>query len=258
VTALDDFVAAQMMQREVSLPGSRVQGRDPEELLALLAPRRGPERLLDFLLRVGPYGDAFGAYPGGLTLAVLEAAPHGVDLGALQPRIPEVLRTPSGKVELAPESLVADVVRLRAAMERLLERHHARVEHGFVLIGRRELRSNNSWMHNLPVLVKGPDDCALEIHPDDATRLGLADGARARIVSETGSVEAPVRVTDAILPGVVCLPHGWGHDLPGVRLGVAAAHAGANVNRLISNRVVDPLSGNAVLNAVPVTVEPVA
>jgi anaerobic selenocysteine-containing dehydrogenase len=164
-----------------------------------------------------------------------------------------VLRTPSGKVELAPAVLAADVVRLRAAMER----QHVRAEHDFLLIGRRELRSNNSWMHNLPVLVKGKDDCALEIHPDDAARLGLADGARACIVSETGSVEAPVRVTDAILPGVVCLPHGWGHNLPGVRLGVAAAHAGANVNRLISNRVVDPLSGNAVLNAVPVTVEPV-
>ena len=249
VAALDDFVAFQAVQREVRQPGSRVEGREPAELRAALAPRRGPERLLDFLLRTGPYGDAFGAHPGGLTLAALEAAPHGVDLGPLQPRIPEVLRTPSGTIELAPAQIVADVERLRGAMERTWGDHNR-----LVLIGRRELRSNNSWMHNLPVLVKGSDDCALQMHPDDAARLGLADGVCARITSETGSVEAPVRVTDAILPGVVCLPHGWGHDRPGVRLSVATDHAGANVNRLISNRAVDPLSGNAILNAIPVTV----
>lgn len=251
VAALDDFVASQAIQREVKLPGSRVEGRDPAELLAALAPRRGPERLLDFLLRTGPYGDAFGAAPGGLTLAVLECAPHGVDLGPLQPRIPEVLRTPSGKIELAPAPLIADVERLRDAMAR--EQANG---HGLVLIGRREPRSNNSWMHNLPVLVKGQDDCALQMHPDDAARLGLTDGARACITSEAGSVEASVQVTDAILPGVVCLPHGWGHDRPGTQLGIAAEHAGANVNRLTSARDVDPLSGNAVLNAIPVTVVP--
>ena len=249
VAALDDFVAAQAVQREVKLPGSRVEGRDAAELLAALKPRRGPERLLDFLLRTGPYGDAFGAAPGGLTLAALEAAPHGIDLGPLKPRIPEVLRTPSGKIELAPAPLVADVARLRGAMA------HTR-DGGMVLIGRRELRSNNSWMHNLPVLVKGVDDCALQMHPDDAAALGLADGARARVTSDVGSVEAPVQVTDAILRGVVCLPHGWGHDRPGSRLRVAAEHAGANVNCLISARDVDPLSGNAILNAIPVTVMP--
>ena len=125
------------------------------------------------MLRVGPYGDGFGAEPDGLTLDVLERNPHGVDLGPHRARMPEVLRTPSGKIELAPEAIVADVERLRAALAR--ERNG-----GLVLIGRRQLRSNNSWMHNLPALVKGKERCTLHVHPDDAARLGLDDGGRAR------------------------------------------------------------------------------
>jgi anaerobic selenocysteine-containing dehydrogenase len=250
VAALDDLVALQLVDREVRMPGSRAEGRDVAELLAALAPRRGPERLLDFLLRVGPYGDAFGANPGGLTLAALEDAPDGLDLGPLQPRIPEVLRTPSGRVELAPPPLVADVARLRAAMVRL--RAPAAT---LLLIGRRELRSNNSWMHNLAPLVKGDELCTLQMHPSDAARLGLADGAPARITSEVGSVTAPVRISEAIMPGVVSLPHGWGHGLPGSRMRVAAEHAGVSINRLIPDAGVEPLSGTAILNAVPVTVE---
>lgn len=241
--ALDDLIAGQLVGREVRTRGSRVAGRDAGELLAALAPRHGPERLLDFLLRSGPYGDAFGANPDGLTLARLEAAPHGVDLGPLQPRIPEVLRTPSGKIELAPEPLAADVPRLRAALDR--------ARPPMVLIGRRQLRSNNSWMHNLRVLVKGPEACTLLVHPDDAARLGLADGAPARISTAAGCVEAPVRVTDSIMPGVVSLPHGWGHSQPGTRMGIAAEHPGVNLNRLIPVVEVEPLSGNAILNAVP-------
>jgi anaerobic selenocysteine-containing dehydrogenase len=252
VAALDDFVAFHSIQRETRLEGSPVEGRDPAGLLKELAPRRGPERLLDFMLRVGPYGDAFGAKPGGLALTALEAAPHGVDLGPLQQRIPEALRTPSGKIELAPTPIAADVERLRAGMDQVPDGRD-----GLVLIGRRELRSNNSWMHNLHILVKGTDDCTLQVHPDDAARLGLADGTLARITGEAGSVEAPVQVTDTIMSGVVCLPHGWGHGQPGARLRVAAEHVGANVNRLIPVRNVDPLSGNAVLNAVPVVVAPV-
>ena len=246
VAALDDYVAGQVIARETRQKGSPVEGRDPAELLAALAPRRGPERLLDFLLRVGPYGDGFGARPDGLTLAALEAAPHGVDLGPLQPRIPEVLRTPSGKVELAPEPLLADVARLQASL--------GRAQPEMVLIGRRELRSNNSWMANLEPLVKGDDPCALLIHPDDAARLGLADGGQARVTSAAASLVAPVRVTDEMAPGVVSLPHGWGHDQPGTRLSVARAHPGVNINRLIPDAEIEPLSGDAILNAVPVTV----
>src|SRR5581483_3718338 len=139
-----------LIGREVATPGSRVEGRDPQELLEALALRRGPERLLDFLLRSGPYGDGFQDRHG-LDLATLEAHPHGVDLGPLQPRIPEVLRTPSGKIELAPSSIVEDAERLRGALVRDAA---LRNDGQALLIGRRDLRSNNSWMHNLPVLMK--------------------------------------------------------------------------------------------------------
>jgi len=245
--ALDDFVTRQRVEHEVASPASPIHGRESAEIMAALAPRRGPERLLDLMLRTGPYGDAFGANPGGLGLAALEAKPHGIDLGPLAPRIPEVLRTPSGKIELAPEPLVADVARLRAALER--------PGSPMVLIGRRDLRSNNSWMHNLGVLVKGNPRCTMHVHRADAQRLGLADGGRARLVSRTGAIEVPVEVTDAIMPGVVSIPHGWGHDEPDVRLRIAVAHAGVNSNRLADELALDPLSGNAVLNGIPVTVE---
>jgi anaerobic selenocysteine-containing dehydrogenase len=125
-----------------------------------------------------------------------------------------------------------------------------------VLIGRRQLRSNNSWMHNLPALVKGKDRCTLHIHPDDARRLGLDDGGRARISSAAGRVEAPVELTDGIMPGVVSIPHGWGHDAPGVRMRVASEHAGVNSNVLSDETQVDKLSGNAVLNGIPVEIAP--
>jgi anaerobic selenocysteine-containing dehydrogenase len=248
LAALDDLVAYQLAEREVRLPGSRLAGRDPAELVAALAPRRGPERLLDLLLRIGPYGDAFGSNPGGLTLSQLEDLPDGLDLGPLQPRIPEVLRTPSGAIELAPEPIIADVARLRAAM--------GRAQDPLVLVGRRELRSNNSWMHNLPALVKGDDPCTLLVNPQDATRLGLVDGGRAQVTSEAGRVIAPVELSDDIMPGVVSLPHGWGHGKPGTRMRVAAEHAGVSVNRLTPDAEVEPLSGDAILSAVPVTVEP--
>jgi anaerobic selenocysteine-containing dehydrogenase len=238
--AFDDLVIATLVQRELALPGSRVAGREAAELIEELEPRRGPQRALDFMLRVGPYG---------LTLDELERNPHGIDLGPHRPRLPEVLRTPSGKVELAPPPIVADVERLRAAL--------AREQNGdMVLIGRRQLRSNNSWMHNLPALVKGKDRCTLHIHPDDAKRIGLDDGGRAMVSSAAGRIEAPVELTDGIMPGVVSIPHGWGHDAPGIRMRVASDHAGVNSNVLTDETQIDPLSGNAVLNGIPVEIAP--
>ncbi|HXQ20169.1 MAG TPA: molybdopterin oxidoreductase family protein [Candidatus Acidoferrales bacterium] len=248
--SLDDFVTMQRIDHDVSAPGSPIHGRDAADIMAALAPRRGPDRILDLMLRSGPYGDAFGAEPDGLNLAALEAHPHGIDLGPLQPRIPEVLRTSSGKIELAPEAIVADVARLRSGLERPSQ--------PMVLIGRRQLRSNNSWMHNLDVLVKGKPRCTLYLHPNDATRYGLRDGGVARVRSRVGSVEIPVEVTDAIMPGVVSIPHGWGHDEPEMRMAIAAQHAGVNSNRLADELALDPLSGNAVLNGIPVTIELVA
>ncbi len=249
---LDDMTMATAIQREVATPGSPIEGRDPAELLAALKPRCGQERMLDFLLRSGPYGDGFDAREG-LSLDVLETNPHGVDLGPLQPRIPEVLRTPSGKIELAPAPIVADVGRLRASLA-LEESRNGQM----LLIGRRDLRSNNSWMHNLHVLTKGKERCTLHIHPDDATRLALADGESACITSRAGTIEVPVEVTAAIMPGVVSIPHGWGHSQPGIRMHIASEHAGVNTNILTDEAGVDPLSGNAILNGIPVTVTAIA
>jgi anaerobic selenocysteine-containing dehydrogenase len=249
VDALDRLVIETLVRREVALAGSPVEGRDPGELLDALEPRRGPERLLDFLLRSGPYGDGFGTDPHGLSLEVLEHNPHGVDLGPLEPRLPDALRTPSGRIELAPEPIVEDLERLRTALRRPRNG-------GLVLIGRRQLRSNNSWMHNLPALVKGKERCTMHVHPDDADRLGLEDGRQALLRSPAGELEAPVEITDAIMPGVVSIPHGWGHDAAGARLRVAAEHAGVNSNLLADESMVEPLSGNAILNGIPVEVAP--
>ena len=247
VAALDDAFFAGLVGYLTTVPGSPVEGRDAEEIVAAQA-GRGPERLLDFTIRTGPWGDGYGSNPGGLTLDELKRHPHGIDKGQLEPRLEQVLRTPSRKIELAPAHITADVPRLRARL--------ARDDGGIVLVSRRHLRSNNSWMHNVPKLVTGRDRCTLLIHPEDAQRLGLRDGARARVTSSTGSVEAPVDVTDEMMPGVVCLPHGWGHDAPGVRLSVATRHAGVNNNLLAPGTLVDVPSGNAVVNGIPVEVAP--
>ncbi len=202
------------------------------------------------MIRTGSYGDWFGAVPDGLSLAKLEANPHGIDLGPLQPRLPGVLKTPSGKIELAPDpgrSTTSTGSSASLAIHR---------NGDLVLVGRRHLRSNNSWMHNVNVLVKGKERCTLQVHPDDASNLGLADGGQAEVASRVGKLVAPVEVTDAIRPGVVSLPHGWGHDASGTRMGVAATHAGVNSNILTDEDQIDPLSGNAVLNGIPVTVVP--
>jgi anaerobic selenocysteine-containing dehydrogenase len=247
IEGIDQFVVQGLVQRELQSPDSALAGRDSEELIAALEPRRGPERLLDWMLRSGPYGDRFGAERGGLTLERLEQSPHGIDLGPLEPRLPEVLRTASGKIELAPDPIVADVERLAAS----LTRHR---NGGMTLIGRRQLRSNNSWMHNVGHLVRGRDRCTAQIHPDDAERLGLDEDGIVRITSRQGAIEVPIEVTDGIMPGVVSVPHGWGHDDPEAQLGVAAEHPGANSNLLADDLAVDPLSGNAVLNGIPVEV----
>ena len=255
--AWDRLVLETVVAREVAMPGSRVAGRDPAELVADLGERRGPERVLDFMLRTGPFGDGFGADPDGLTLERVAAAPHGIDLGPMSPRMPDVLRTPSGRIELAPDEIVADLPRLEAEVAAAAAGARNGTSsarwNGMVLIGRRQLRSNNSWMHNLPALVKGKDRCTVWLNSDDAERLGIADGGTVRLASASGELTAPAEVTDEIMPGVVSIPHGWGHDAPGSRMRVAAEHAGVNSN-LLSPSEVDPLSGNAVLNGIPVEV----
>ncbi|HEV7677988.1 MAG TPA: molybdopterin oxidoreductase family protein [Candidatus Dormibacteraeota bacterium] len=247
---IDDLTFARAVEQSVTDPSATVYGRESGEIIAATDGARGPERLLDLLLRAGPYGEGYGANPSGLTLQALRDAPNGVDLGPLQPRIPEVLRTASGTIELAPQPLIDDARRLLQRLAETAGQDGA----GMVLIGRRDLRSNNSWMHNIDMLVRGKPRCTLFVHPDDAVRLGLADGGSARITSRAGEVVAPVEVTDEIMPGVVSLPHGWGHGQRGTRQTVAAEYAGVNSNLLTDETLVDPLSGNAVLNGIPVSV----
>jgi anaerobic selenocysteine-containing dehydrogenase len=240
-TALDALVA------DAAGP---LYGADVDELRAALSGDNHAERLLDLRLRTGPYGDWFGRVPDGMSLARLRENPHGIDFGPLEPRLPEVLRTRSGRVELCPEPIAAEVRRMAGAPAPVGERE-------FVVVGRRHLRSNNSWMHNVPALVRGRELCTLVVNRSDADRLGLVDGGRAEVTSRVGRLELPVEVTDDIAPGVVSIPHGWGHDRPGAELSVARARPGVNSNLLTDDLRVDPLSGTAVLNGVPVTVAPV-
>ncbi|MGW0815264.1 molybdopterin oxidoreductase family protein [Streptomyces viridiviolaceus] len=247
--AVDAMVVEQTLGKAVRDPHSPVHGRDPRDLAAQLTGENGPERRLDMMLRLGPYGDGFGVRPEGLSLQRLLDRPHGIDLGPLRPRLPQPLKTRSGKVELLPDPIAGDLPRLRAAMDRRPA--------GLVLVGRRHLRSNNSWMHNIPALTGGSNRCTLHIHPEDAERLGVRDGAAVRVKGAGGEATAPAEVTDTVRPGVVSLPHGWGHDRPGTRLTHAATVPGTNVNQLLDGSLLDPLSGNAVLNGVPVVLTPV-
>ena len=244
--AVDTMVIDQTLGKAVTDPNSPVHGRDSRELSAQLTGDTGPERRLDMMLRLGPYGDGFGVRPDGLSLEKLLAHPHGIDLGPLKSRLPQPLKTRSGKVELLPQPIVDDLPRLRQAMSDRAD--------GLVLVGRRHLRSNNSWMHNVPALTGGTNRCTLHIHPEDAERLGVVDGAPVRVKGAGGEVTAPAEITDGLRRGVVSLPHGWGHDRPGTRLTHAATDPGVNVNQLLDGSQLDPLSGNAVLNGVPVEV----
>jgi anaerobic selenocysteine-containing dehydrogenase len=231
----------------------------------------GPDRVLDLMLRTGAYGSeyrgalkllaslpGFGALrrlleapdrrPAGLSVRRLRESPHGIDLGPLRPNLLRRLATPDGQVQLAPELHLRD---LRRAAMVLAEPPPA-----LVLIGRRHVRSNNSWLHNSQRLVKGKARCTLLMHPDDAARVGVADGAVVRLRSRVGQVEVAAELTTDMMPGVVSLPHGWGHDRDGIRLAVASRHAGVSLNDLVDDQRVDELTGTAVLNGTPVDVEP--
>jgi anaerobic selenocysteine-containing dehydrogenase len=221
------------------------QGVDGAEIRKLYD-HGGPERMLDLTLRTGPFGDQYGKNPGGLTLDLLKANPNGIDFGPMVPQLPDILGTPDKKIRLAPQYLLDDLPRLAARLERPAE--------PLVLVSRRHLRSNNTWMHNVPALMKGRDRCTLLIHPDDAARCGIADDDVVTVKSEAGEIKVPVEVTDAIKPGVVSMPHGWGHGKPGTRMSVANNSPGANTNALSPPTFVDEPSGNGALNGIPVTI----
>ncbi|HKP37760.1 MAG TPA: molybdopterin-dependent oxidoreductase [Pyrinomonadaceae bacterium] len=256
------------LQTRMEDPG--VLGRVKRKLLKRFL---GPERMLDLGLRFGPYGGKLNPFSsansavndnrrrepryrggrGGLTLKKLKAAPHGIDLGPLKPCLPKRLRTADKRIQLAPQALVKDVERVKAKFA-----HQASVlpvNGELLLIGRRQLRSNNSWMHNSERLVKGKTQCTILMHPQDAAHRQLVSGQKAMVRSRAGSVEAPIEVSDEMMPGVVCMPHGWGHDRPGIQLAVAQQHAGGSINDVTDNLAIDALCGAAAFSGVSVEVE---
>ncbi|MCL6573132.1 MAG: molybdopterin-dependent oxidoreductase [Bacillus sp. (in: Bacteria)] len=248
VQVLDDYSVLKLVQSEINNMNSTIYNLDINDILKVINNYRGPERMLDFLLRVGPYGDHFGQVKEGLTLAKLMTEhEHGIDLGPLSPRIPEVLLTSSRKIELAPALIIKDVERLYTKLNTQQSK--------LVLIGRRDLRSNNSWMHNLPVLVKGKNRCTLFIHPEDASKENLQNGDFVQISSRTGRLVVPVELNVDMKQGVISLPHGWGHQFTDTRLQVAKQHAGVNSNILSDEYFIDSVSGNAVLNGIPVEIQ---
>lgn len=245
---VDDEILHALITKATEDAASPLHGRDVEEIFNEINALgvEGPARRLDVMLQTGPYGSGYGANSDGVSLKKLLENPHGVDLGPLQPRIPEILRTPSGQVELAHPILLQDLNRLAETLTADIE--------PFVLVGRRHLKTNNSWMHNVKVLTKGNVSCTLQMNPSDAAQLGISHGGHAHVASRVGEVVVPVEITEDIREGVVSLPHGWGHNVPGTNLKVAAEKAGVNSNILSDHESLDPLSGTSVLNAIPVRV----
>lgn len=229
---------------------ARIGGNRAGKLARAVAKRAlaksGPEGALDLLLRTGTHGLRRGKH--GLSLKKLRQHPHGVDLGPLTSRLPERLQTADKKVQLAPAAFLADLPRLATRSE------VSRDEGALVLIGRRQLRSNNSWMHNSERLVKGRERCTVLMHPDDARARGLAAGSRATVATKTGAIELPVELSADIMPGVISIPHGWGHGRAGSRLRVAAEHPGASLNDITDDTAYDALSGTSALTGLPVEV----
>lgn len=224
-------------------------GLTAEDIKSATAHHEGPERLLDIMLRAGPYGDKFGG--DGLTLDAVKAAPHGIDLGPLEPRLPELLATADKRINLVPSIITDDLKRLSAALE-------AGPGDDMLLIGRRHIRDMNSWLHNLNNYARGKNRCTLLINTADALRLGIEDGGQAKISSRVGEFLAEVNATDTIMPGVVSLPHGFGHTYTGTGQSIASQQApGVSANDLVDDNEMDMPSGTSIVNGVPVTISAV-
>lgn len=228
-----------LLELQTRIEHAGLRGRVKRELMSRFL---NPQRMLDLGLRFGPYG---------LSLRKVKQAKHGIDLGPLSPCLPKRLRTADKRIQLAPEVLVKDLARVSARMtDGATQNGHLR------LIGRRHLRSNNSWMHNTERLLRGKPQCTILMHPVDAAARQLARGQTVVVQSRVGSIEAPLEISDEMMPGVVSIPHGWGHDRPGIQLAVAQQHAGASINDLTDNQAIDALCGTAAFNGILVTVKP--
>ena len=202
-----------------------------------------PHVIIDHGLKAGPYGDS-SDYK--LSIEALRAAPSGVDLGPLKPQLPERLKTPGQRINLAPPAIFGDLARL--------EQQLGEASEGYRLIGRRHVRDCNSWMHNFTRLVKGPQRCTLQVSSVDAQREGWLTGSQVSVSSQAGEIVVELEITDTMMPGVVSLPHGYGHDRQGTRSEVANAHAGVSCNTITESTYIDELTGNAALNGVGVSI----
>jgi len=244
----------------------KLNGRSTAHYAALWS--KQPKGVVDDLLQTGLYGDKRGAFQSGsngsdtekegstahgLTLKKLKANPHGIDLGPLQPSLPFALFHENKKINLNFDYFMADIDRVNAHF--FDKQSHA---HPLVLIGRRHIKTNNSWLHNSPRMVKGNNRCTMQLHPDDGAKYGINNGDEVKVKSRVGELTIEAEITDAIMPGVVSIPHGWGHNKKGIKLSVASQHPGVNTNILTDHMQVDELSGNAVLNGVPVELEKVS
>jgi len=211
--------------------------------------RLGSEAILNKKLKQGPYYESHG-----LDIHKLKQNPHGIDLGPLQPCLPDRLFSADKKIDLAPGICLRDTQRLH---DSLLAGNSASTRQAFdlLLIGRRDPRTNNSWLHNSYRMVKGKPRCLAFVHPQDAQERGINDGDVVAVRSRVGAVKIPVSLTDKIMPGVISIPHGWGHAVDGTKLSIARQHAGVNTNILTDHRLLDSVSGNAALNGVPVSLE---
>ena len=246
---LDDFedtVIAAAAQAYVQDPSSGLAGGDVQEIVGAIGPQRGVERLLDLGIRAGRWGDHFGRREG-LSLQALMDQPNSIDLGALRPHLEEVVQHDDGCVDLAPEVIIADLERLQSDQptEELL------------LIGRRNIQTNNSWLQNLPLLNKGPDRCVLEMNAGDAGALGIHDGSWVTVTSSVDQLRVRVALIDELAPGVVSMPHGFSENANG-RQSVASARPGVNSNAIAPADHIDAISATVALNGIPVTVVPVA
>ena len=241
---------------------AELQSRMEQNSLSGLLPRKlirgffGPERLLALGLRFGPYGAKLNPFSGGLTLKKLKASEHGIDLGPLRPCLPERLRTDNRRIDLAPELFVHDLQRVRNKLSDATVNVESNGH--LLLIGRRQLRSNNSWLHNSARLVNrnpAKPDCTILMHPADAAARHLKPGQQALVSSRVGTITLPVELSDEIMRGVISIPHGWGHNREGNKLAVAQQHHGASINDLTDESRIDVICGTAAFNGTHVTVE---
>ena len=214
---------------------------------AVIPSPKNPEEKLAMAMQFGPYGKQ------GLTLQKLKENPHSEDLGALQPCLKEKLLTDNQEINLNPTLIVKDLERVKINVDKLLQEIQDN-DFDLKLIGRRHLRSNNSWMHNAERLVKGRDRCTLMIHPETAAKRGIINQEKVQIESRIGRVEISVEITEDIMPNVVSIPHGFGHARAGVQMDIATAHAGVSLNDLTDELLIDELTGNSAFSGVPVRI----